>query len=563
MVKCNMTPEEQERALKLWDGSLTVAELTQAKAFFERFLFYDSWGRRNYREYICPNCGGFEINGPRVKDLYVENPFVYHHGERASCPICGGEFTLICLGRMRNMSSLKRWAKLAFFRAVDGVLTISAGQACMEYSFDDLDPYPEYYETARYVVEPGKRQMWKQTNWWDADQRQHFYSPQPTKSFTEPFACTHYYGMSWITGELNFIGVEAIYDTSMRYCQLEKFVEDAWGAYFYDYGETPTPLRGVIQYLGEYSAKPQIEMLVKLGHVDVVGALLERGSLPRGLVNWRAKSPAGFFRLSKTEYKDFRDQECKLNDLERWREDQPAGLDFGEYICACAFLGSERSKFFNRYQAHELPIKKALAWIREQTPIGAGGAETVRLWDDYLNMAARLEREMTFRRNLLPEDLRQEHDAAAELLNRMEKQKTIAEYGVRYKKLKKTYAYSDGELTVVVPPSAKSIQREGQALQHCVGGYAPRHVKGATTILFLRKAEHLKTPYVTIEINDADFTIRQVHGYKNEMDGAENPKKRHAAFFDEWLTWLKRGSPRTRKGDPIRPKKNNEEVKTA
>jgi hypothetical protein len=91
-----------------------------------------------------------------------------------------------------------------------------------------------------------------------------------------------------------------------------------------------------------------------------------------------------------------------------------------------------------------------------------------------------------------------------------------------------------------------------------VGGYAQRHLEGKTTILFLRYTEDIRKPYVTIEINDADYHIVQVHGYRNDVDGAESPRKRHEAFFEEWLAWLRAGSPRTKKGKPIRPKTKQE-----
>ena len=134
-------------------------------------------------------------------------------------------------------------------------------------------------------------------------------------------------------------------------------------------------------------------------------------------------------------------------------------------------------------------------------------------------------------------------------------------YGKRYRKLKRIYAYTDGEMKIVVPVNAEDIEREGKRLRHCVGGYAQRHIEGKTTILFLRQADRPEHRYVTIEINDAYFDIRQVHGYKNEADGAVPPLKRHAEFFEGWIEWLKAGSPRARNGRPIR--QNKQEVKTA
>lgn len=559
MVKCNMTPEEQEKALALFTNYRSTEELEKSKSFFERFLFFETWGRRNFREYFCPECGLFEIERPYGGfDVYQDDPFMDHHGDRVECPYCHQTYTLICLGRMRNMSSLRRTERVAFFRAVNGVLTVSAGTAEMNYSMDDLDPYPNYRETARYVVEPGKRQMWRPTYKWTGYPTRYEVSGwEAKKTFVEPFARTHYMGISIIPGEVGNVGIDAIQKTGMKYCQLYEFALRRWGV---DLEDELVPVWGAIQYLGEYSARPQLEMLVKLGHEEVIQNLLENGSVDRRLVNWRAKDPAGFFRVSKKEYKALRGAKNVLFALARFREDQPEGMDLADYLETWGVMDDGAEVFFGRCKRHGLQPKKVAAWLSGQ---GLDLGQAVCAWDDYLTMAEKLERDMTFRRNLLPDNLMQEHDAALELLNRIEHQKEKASYKKRYAKLKREYAYSDGNLSIVVPSSAKSIEREGQALRHCVGGYADRHVKGATTILYLRKTKSIGIPYVTIEINDANHKIRQVHGYRNEADGADNPMARHKDFFDEWLEWLKQGSPRTKKGEPIRPKKTNKEAKTA
>lgn len=41
---------------------------------------------------------------------------------------------------------------------------------------------------------------------------------------------------------------------------------------------------------------------------------------------------------------------------------------------------------------------------------------------------------------------------------------------------------------------------EGQALHHCVGGYALRMAEGKTAIFFIRLAEEPDRPYYTLEL---------------------------------------------------------------
>ena len=118
------------------------------------------------------------------------------------------------------------------------------------------------------------------------------------------------------------------------------------------------------------------------------------------------------------------------------------------------------------------------------------------------------------------------------------------------------YSFELDGLRIVFPLTAASIRREGKVLDHCVGGYAERHIKGVLTILFLRKASAPNTPYVTIETDGNQ--IRQIHGYDNERSGGESPRKVHKEFLDSWLAWLKAGSRRDQDRKPILPKRKEE-----
>ena len=86
-------------------------------------------------------------------------------------------------------------------------------------------------------------------------------------------------------------------------------------------------------------------------------------------------------------------------------------------------------------------------------------------------------------------------------------------------------------------------------------------MKGATTILFLRKEKTPQRSYITVEMDGKRGTdIRQIHGYRNEnRDGTRlaTPQQRHGAFIELWLAWLKGGSKRDKNGRPILPVKGD------
>lgn len=549
MLKCNLTEEERADIWQLFPGYVSTGDLEAAGEFFPKYIFYDTWGRRNFREYFCPNCGRFEVHGGKAVDIYCDSPFDDHHGDSTSCPMCGTEGTLICLGRMRSMNSLWQETKVMFFHEREGKLLASAGWLTRRFDREDLNPLPEFYETARYYVSPGKRQMWKRTvyNAWGYRERGGW---EAKKSFSEPFPRTHYLK----TGEVYAVGMERIGDTDMRFCMLEDYLMDA---FLVDGLQMTEPVRGMAAYLGEYTRRPQMEMLVKLGHHDVITELLEGDPMQR-LVNWRAKSPHAFFRMTKQEYRAFQSTGAKLKELAAWRELLP-DMPFGEFAELVKIFGRDLSAFVARYGG-DRRFKKLCRWYEKQKAVLKD--KTWTWWMDTLRNEELMGNDTSHDHVLMPEDLAARHDAAAKLAAKLAQEREeelVKSYGsTRFKQLRKRYAWTDGELMIRVPACAEEIENEGRLLQHCVAGYADRHIKGRTTILFLRWCDDPDAPYMTIEVNDTE--IRQIHGYHNDLYSAK-PRDIHGELLDEWTAWLRRGSPRTSTGKPVRIK--TEEVKTA
>ena len=100
-------------------------------------------------------------------------------------------------------------------------------------------------------------------------------------------------------------------------------------------------------------------------------------------------------------------------------------------------------------------------------------------------------------------------------------QKKLARYEEENKKRKKKWEFANEKFAVVFPTTVSEVRLEGEALHHCVGGYAQRHVQNETTILFLRKEEAPDTSFYTIELkqNGAEWKVVQVHGACNKWIG--------------------------------------------
>lgn len=71
-------------------------------------------------------------------------------------------------------------------------------------------------------------------------------------------------------------------------------------------------------------------------------------------------------------------------------------------------------------------------------------------------------------------------------------------------------ALSNKELQIVCPKQANDLVDEGKALHHCVGGYIDSVAEGRSLIVFVRRVEEPKKPYVTVEVRDGKshkFTV--------------------------------------------------------
>lgn len=91
-----------------------------------------------------------------------------------------------------------------------------------------------------------------------------------------------------------------------------------------------------------------------------------------------------------------------------------------------------------------------------------------------------------------------------------------------------TLDWTDGEFIIRMPQSAEEIRMEGDTLHHCVGGYVGSHADGHTTILFMRRVDAPKFPYVTIEVDD--YGVHQAHGRYNAWVAAVDKRAARALY---------------------------------
>lgn len=94
------------------------------------------------------------------------------------------------------------------------------------------------------------------------------------------------------------------------------------------------------------------------------------------------------------------------------------------------------------------------------------------------------------------------------------------------------------DLVLLTPDSARDLIEEGNRLGHCVATYIRQVASGSCLILFVRRANELDSPYLTVEIRKSatgkgtgQFIIAQIQGdcKRTELD------KKEKAFFQKFM----------------------------
>ena len=145
----------------------------------------------------------------------------------------------------------------------------------------------------------------------------------------------------------------------------------------------------------------------------------------------------------------------------------------------------------------------------------------------------------------LPEYRRMKLPRPDEILGAIEMLDTIQEYSQdksglndMFKARKRTtdLEYFSDRYSVIMPESTAEFCREAVIQRNCLMEYIEDHAAGKTTILFIRKTNSRRQPFVTMEIDESDHSIVQVYARFNEL-----PKPEVYRFLEEYARkkWLK------------------------
>ena len=385
----------------------------------------------------------------------------------------------------------------------------------------------------------------------------------------EPYTYSCTLGMYY-----DLINADEILKSDFQYCGIDEYNRHS---------------DSIMRFLTVAAMYPrQTEMLMKAGMYRAVKDLAENNVRNTRAFDWERENPLEAFGLTKQEMQEFLKTDRDLRILRYYKRLKKQGekLTMDQIEDGiCQLDSKEADKLIKWCREHRIKLAHVIDYLESFTGgCHAGGGyrsftSIYKLWQDYLTAADALHYE-TWKQNIaLPVDLFEGHDkVTATHRDKLEKERRAAEkerlelqrkaYEERLLLLEKKYTFSANGLIIVVPKNADEIVAEGKALEHCVGGYAERHMKGTLTILFLRKETAPNKSFLTIEM-DVNKLV-QIHGYKNEglytTKGrfAPDPREVHGEFLELWLDWLKRGSKRDKDGNPVvKTARKNKEVTAA
>lgn len=522
---------------------LTERDTELIENLFPHYLFYDTLPNGD-REFQCSHCRQRFIKSHIARTSSYEDRELMHvrHGDLRCCPLCGAVTTVKNLGKSKQCKNLWCREKVVVIHAVNhDRVEARCYFAEKDYEYSPT-PKTELIEKSRYLLTPGEAIRFKD-DYYSND----FYK---TNTIGEPFpSTTMFYGTD---KGYTIFGLNRLENTFLKYNQLDSFI--SYDAQHFSGCVYNGPM---LTYLSYFAMYPQLEMLQKLGHCDVVRELINLGKKSFPYTNWKAKNITDFFKMSKQEYKSFKKNGGTLT-LLRMAYSIRGGKERLDFIKAKKYLdcfGNEYNikRFAGKVKKAGISLDEAFKYVLKN--------EGYFKYTDYLQMADALGYDLKVHNVAFPKKLKEAHDNAAAAERVMLEEKRAAENRKKeiaaekyLKKYEKQYSFTDGTYSIIIPHTIKEIVDEGKAMEHCVGGYAGRHMEGTLAILFLRLTAEPNKSLYTIEMHDKALT--QVQGYNNRTPLTPEAK----AFFDMWLDWVNGGSKRTKSGEPISAPKTTTKI---
>jgi hypothetical protein len=443
------------------------------------------------------------------------------HNQAGKCPRCGKSVTFKPIGRIGKL--FDRVTAQVIQRTGENGIVVRIFKVSKSYR-DFREAKPRVWENARIFVE------------WDQG-----------KTTVTPFYYSYWNGIlthwrkgirpvmnKWAVnfeqdacGHLYTRGLDgALAGTPWQYSQLEQF-----------YLRDGMPLE-VVPYLLKYLRHLFIEYLVKMNLHRLARDVVYAG-YAANVLNEHGKSLRDVLGVEKDDVPILQVVDVDREQLRLFKALKAQGVRAEEALLrwyAEHKIGDTENvlrplQYMTQYKLTQY-IDGQFERLREQTTqYGERRYRELRRvlseYNDYLALGLKLNYDFTGSFALFPRDLQAAHDLAVELCEKKRTAKLDRQLAAAFEALTERYGYTGQDFAVLVPRTSAEIIAEGHALHHCVGGFVESIAQGKRTLLFLRRADNLKKPFVTFEIRDGE--IVQTSGYDNGAPPQEVKK-----FLDRW-----------------------------
>lgn len=538
---------------------ISASDIEQINSVFMPYIFYKTDKKDRAQHCVCSFCREhFTVSELQRTMTPEDREFLSEtHNKFVKCPKCGVTAQKKQIGIARDCANLSEYQRTVFVkRRSEQEVYLIYSYNSKEYSKPPLfesekgfvknieyDTLPEASVEAIYYLTPNQQRVFI---------RSPYLRKWEEKKIAEPYTKTYYYNIMCPGKGYTIFGLDALGDTFLRYFDYEKFKR-----IFSSYAEF-----SFCKTISLFAKYKSFEFLAKQGFDDFVFQMINKENEAPTLYDWQATTPYKFFKkLSKSEIKELKGNDvCTRGDVYFYLQMKAVNkkISVEEYVELKKAGGYYFEALSKKMRKYKIQIKTMLNFLNKLEN-GKKVEDFERLktyrvstWLDYVEAAEACGYDLSVHNVLFPKELKTAHDEAVAVREQIRfenEKKSQAEklkkeqdalndknnlYAKRYKKLQKAYEYADGKYCVVIPKGATEIVLEGRALKHCVGGYAERHIKGKTTILFMRNAENTEEALVTIELNEESLTVIQAHGKKNR-----DPSDEEQAFIDKWLKNVK------------------------
>lgn len=523
------------------------------RKYAERYMFYKK--HKDHVDCFCTNCFSldrvYRNDDADPADKQVADAI--RHNTLMVCPHCGTTVRAKSEGVSRN--GLTRYKYICWFEVTDSAVYAIFGELISGYgnSKMSVDEMKENYGGSKfdiyYVMEykPGSARL-IQWDFWQGD------GYCVSDIIYEPYIS---YGGLYVSKSYFFIeNPEVLENTFLKYILPTNFCK-GWNTEIRYNGHFPFKF---MAYAVNY---PAVEMLLKNGGLEIIKDIIDREKPCKKVIDLEGKTPAEVFKTDPNDAalirNALRDKPyLGLSFLQCWSR-LKAGKRKGKYKISDAvnLVRTHRNynDVINMANRVGLTVRKYINYTERQAEKRKVCPSVVEaLYEDYIRECVELGYDIKDPQICKPTDFYTAHERTSaavrakieEEARKMDAEKQEA-YLKRYRKLCRKYEYSDEFYSIIVPANAVDIIEEGKKQQHCVAGYAERHLRGALTILFMRSTRIPGQPLYTIEMDGSRLV--QIRGYENT-----DPSYEAMAWVKQWLEWVK--LPHSKK----HPKKHKNEA---